>query len=107
MHKDMQVTGDAGSKWLFGILFLLIPCWLAFVWVSALSRNATPASAVWFLYEVSRLVGYVGILAAAGITVGAAIRRATSGLFLALMVLSIGSAALVLWYTAHIFRSPW
>ena len=107
MHREMQATHPAGSKWLFGILFFLIPSVLAFAWVSALSRNASPASALWFLYEVSRLLAYIGIVIATGLTLGIAIRRTASGLFVALMILSIGSAALLVWYTVHIFKSPW
>jgi hypothetical protein len=107
MHKAMQASGDVGSKWLFGILFLLVPSFLAFIWVTALSRHALLASAVWFLYEVSRLIACIGIITATAVTVGIAIRRATSGLFLALMILSIGSAAVLLWYTTRIFRGPW
>jgi hypothetical protein len=107
MHREMQATHAAGSKWLFGILFFLIPSLLAFAWVSALSRNASSASALWFLYEVSRLLAYIGIVIATALTLGIAIRRTASGLFVALMILSIGSAGLFLWYTMHIFRSPW
>jgi hypothetical protein len=107
MHREMQATHAPGSKWLFGILFFLIPSLLALVWVSALSRNASPASALWFLYEVSRLCAYIGIVIATGVTLGIAIRRTASRLFVALMILSIGSAALLVWYAAHILKSPW
>jgi hypothetical protein len=107
MHREMQATHAAGSKWVFGILFFLIPSLLAFAWVSALSRNASPASALWFLYEVSRLFACIGIVIATGFTLGIAIRGSASGLFVALMILSIGSAALLVWYTVHIFKSPW
>ena len=41
-----------------------------FCLVAALSRNAWPASAVWFLYEVTRLLAYIGIVIAAGLTFG-------------------------------------
>jgi|SRR5579862_385167 hypothetical protein len=107
MRREMQAAHPAGSKWLFGVLFFLIPSLLAFAWVSALSRNALPASALWFLYEVSRLLAYIGIVIATGLTLGIAIRGTASGLFVALMMLTIGSASLLLWYTVHIFRSPW
>ena len=83
MHREMQATHPAGSKWLFGIPFFLIPSLLAFAWVSALSRNASPASALWFLYEVSRLLAYIGIVISTGLTLGIAIRRTASGLFVA------------------------
>jgi hypothetical protein len=107
MHGEMQASYVAGSKWLFGILFFLIPSLLAFAWVSALSRNASPASALWFFYEVNRLLACIGIVIATGVTLGIAIRETASGLFVALMMLTIGSAALLLWYTVPIFRSPW
>ena len=107
MHREMQSTHAADSKWLFGALFFLIPSLLAFAWVSALSRNASPASALWFLYLVSRLLAYIGIIIATGLTLGIAIRRSASGPFVALMILSIGGAALLVWYTTHIFKSPW
>jgi len=79
MHREIQATHPAGSKWLFGALFFLIPSLLAFAWVSALSRNASPASALWFLYEVSRLLAYIGIIIATGLTLGIAIRRLMLG----------------------------
>jgi hypothetical protein len=107
MSREIRATAYAETKWLFGILFLLTPSGLAFIWATALSRNASSASASWFLYEVSRLIAYIGIATAAALTLGMAIRRGASGLFLALMIVSTGSAALLLWYTAHIFRSPW
>ena len=104
MYKKMQ---GEGLKWLFGILFLLMPSFFTFIWVSALYGHAVPASAVWFLYVATRLIAYVGIIIATALTLGIAIRRVTSGLFLALMSIATTSAALLLWYTAHIFRSPW
>ena len=107
MHREMQATHPAASKWLFGVLFFLIPSLLAFAWASALSRNALPASALWFLVQVSRLLAYIGIVIATGLSLGIAIRGTASGLFVALMILCVGSAALLVWYTAHIFKSPW
>ncbi len=107
MEGEIRASADAQTKWFFGILFLLTPSGLAFICAFALSRNASPASAVWFLYEVSRLIAFVGIVTATAFTLGFAIRRVTSGVFLALMIVSIGSAALLLWYAAHIFRGPW
>ena len=107
MHREMQATHPTASKWVFGVLFFLIPSLLAFAWASALSRNASSASALWFLHEVSRLLAYTGIVIATGLTLRIAIRGTASGLFVALMMLTIGSAALLLWYTAHIFKSPW
>ena len=106
MHREMRATNDAGSKQLLGILFLLTPSVLAFASVFALSRNASPASALWFPYEVTRLIAYVGIIIAAGLALEAATRR-ISGFFVALMILFTGSGTLLLWYTVHIFRSPW
>ena len=107
MGREIRASTDAQTKWLFGILFLLTPSGLAIVWAFALSRNASPASAVWFLYEVSRLIAFVGIVTAAALTLSFAARRVTSGVFLTLMIVSTGSAALLLWYAAHIFRGPW
>ena len=105
MHREIQATHAAALKWLFGIPFFLIPSLLASAWVSSLSPSS--ASALWFLYEISRLFAYIGIVIATGLTLGFAIRRTVSGLFVALMILSIGSAALLVWYRAHIFRRPW
>ena len=79
MHREMQATHPAGSKWLFGVLFFLIPSLLAFAWASALSRSASPASALWFLYEVSRLFAYIGIVIATGLSLGIAIRGTVRG----------------------------
>lgn len=107
MHRATHASGDEGLKWPLGIVMFLVPSCLAFVWASALSHNATSASSTWFLYEVSRLIACVGIAIVTAVTLGIAIRRATSALFLGLMILSTGGAALLLWYTAHIFRSPW
>jgi hypothetical protein len=73
----------------------------------ALAHGAwNPASAMWFMYQVSRYVAYVGISVCAGTIIVVAIRHATSRRFLTLMELSLAANVLLLWYAVHIFGNP-
>lgn len=107
MSDVMPNTTDAGPSVFFWVLFFLVPTLLAVLASALMTRDVKRVSGLWFLYEVSRLVGYMGIVIAAGLTISAAVRRVSSTLLIVLMTLSIGGAALLLWCAAHAFRRPW
>ena len=88
--------------------FLALPSLCAFCssWV-ILHGTKFPLSSVWFLYEISRNVGYVAVAVGTSLTVIVAIRHTVSETFVFLMGISVAGATFLLWYAGHIFRSPW
>ena len=70
----------------------MVPTLLAVLASALMTRDVKRVSGLWLLYEASRLVGYIGIVIAAGLTISAAVRRVSSILLIVLMTLSIGGA---------------
>ena len=106
MQPHTSLPGKNNWGLFLAMLALGLPSIVALFGSLALSHGGWgPASAVWFIYEVSRYFAYLGIVVSALIVV-AEIRQASRE-FLVLMELSLVGAVLVLWYAAHIFRSPW
>lgn len=106
MNAVARDVSKSGLRPLLWIAFLSLPSLLAFSASAGLSQQGAYASALWFLYVVSRLFAYIGMLIAASLTIGIGIRRSASALFLILMALSVSGSALLLWYASHIFPSP-
>ena len=108
MSDGMQSTEQPGRTVLQWILFFLTPSVIPLAAAVGLSREWVPANGgAWILYDVSRPIGYLGLLVAAGIALGVLIHHTTSLLWEVLMGLSIASAAAMLWYAAQIFQSPY
>jgi hypothetical protein len=64
-------------------------------------------SALWFIYEISFYLGVLGAVLAGSLTTVQVARRELPAAFLWLMGISTAAAVLIVWYAAHIFRSPW
>jgi hypothetical protein len=102
--QDVQhVGGDGGSR-LFAIMVLAIPSLLALL--AALHSSQYPASGLWFFYEVSRNVGFLGIAVAAGLTWVTFRQRSVSARVGTLMVSSTMAAIILWWYAGQVFGRP-
>lgn len=97
--------GGNGSWQFLVILFLAIPALLTLlcsIWLAHASQLAS--SGVWFVYEASRDLAYMGIAFAAGITAVATVRRTVSETIAILMASATLSAIILLWSAAGIFQ---
>jgi len=89
-------------------LLMIAPAALAWFASAAIVHQADfPASALWFVYETSMLLGCIGVLVVGALTVSAAVGRETGRVFVWLMGMAGAGGASLLWYAAHIYRSPW
>lgn len=87
------------GAWQFGvILFLAAPALLTLLTSIWLEHAAeVPSSGVWFVYEASRNLAYLGIASAAVITALATVRRTVSEVIALLMASVTLSAIILLW----------
>ena len=65
------------------------------------------ASALWLVYETSLYLGIVGAVLAGSLTVAQVARRHISVAFVWLMGIVTAATVWIVWYAAHIYRSPW
>jgi hypothetical protein len=107
MGAIVQERRMSGASMFAVALLLLTPTVVAFFASSAIVHDADfPASALWLMYEVSLYIGCVGIAIDAGLTISAAVGHRISRVFVWLMAISAAGGASLLWYAAHIYRSP-
>lgn len=66
-----------------------------------------PASALWFVYEVSFYAGCVGIGITAVLAIVEAIRRQIPSLYPRLMAFVVMFGILLLWSATRIYQNPW
>jgi hypothetical protein len=98
----------SGGFGLFGVTVLLcLPAGFAVCSSAVISKGAGGSSALWFMYEVSQYVGALGIIVAGTLTVIKASEGKISRIAVALMGFSVLLAVFLLWYSVHIYRSPW
>ena len=103
--RDRKLSG-AGALSL--TLLLITPSVIAFFASAALAHEADfPSSALWFLYNNSLYIGYVGAVVAGILTVFEAVQGQISRVFIWLMGASVIAAVLLLWYAHHVYRNPW
>jgi hypothetical protein len=105
IRQERRMSGPAT----FAVaLLLLTPSIVAFFASSAAANGADfPASALWFLYEMSLYIGCAGVAIVVALTVSAAIAHRISRVFVWLMAISVVGGASLLWYASHIYRNPW
>src|ERR1700683_3204950 len=65
------------------------------------------ASALWLVYETSLYLGMVGAVLAGSLTVAQAAHRRIPIAFVWLMGIVTAATVWIVWYAAHIYRSPW
>jgi hypothetical protein len=98
----------SGGRQVLATVLLVLPAGFALFASSWLSNGSQYIiSGLWFMYQVSRYLAYVGILVAASLTAAAIVRRTVSAGVVMLMASSTLAAIFLLWYAAHIYRSPW
>jgi len=105
MVQLTQRTSEPGPKTLLWVLFLLTPTLVALGASAALARQSPSVSALWFLYETSRLFGYMGIVVAAFLTLRLTSRHVVSRRLSLLVIASIACTALILWYAASLVKN--
>jgi uncharacterized membrane protein SirB2 len=89
-------------------LLFVAPSGVAFFASFALAHRARfSASALWFIYEVSLVVGWVTVGFAALAAVVKSVRRQISPAYRWLVGISVLAGILLLWYARHIFQNPW
>jgi len=109
MHATMQYDRKADvGQFLLTLLLGLSALFAFFAAVDLAYASPYSASGLWFFYLVSRNLGYIGIAVAASLTGVAIFRRTISDAVESLMVFSIITAVVLLWWAARIFpSSPW
>ncbi|MGA3293094.1 MAG: hypothetical protein ABSE45_03820 [Candidatus Acidiferrales bacterium] len=100
-----RIIGGSGTLAL--ALLFIAPSALALFASFALAHEAFPASALWFVYEVSFYAGCVGVGITAILAIVEAIRRQIPPLFPGLMALSVVVGIFLLWWATHIYQNPW
>jgi hypothetical protein len=98
-----------GGPGTFAITLLLItPAILAFSAADATRHEfGFPASALWFIYSAGLYVGYVGVIAAASLTILEALRRQIDAPFVWSMGALVVIGLLLLLYAPYVYRNPW
>jgi hypothetical protein len=98
----------AGGYGLCGVTVLLcLPAAFAVFTSAAIARGSTSNSALWFMYQVSQYIGVLGIIVAAALTVIKASECRISRVAVVIMGFFVAVAVFLLWYSIHIYRSPW
>jgi hypothetical protein len=93
-------------KQLLATLFLATPALIAFLCAMELARGPRHfISGLWFFYEASRDLGFVGIAIAATISVAALVRRTASAVVTILMLSATAAAIAMLLRAARIFAN--
>lgn len=109
----MNANGSVSAKNDWGMflatLGFFVPPTVALLCALALSRgiNWYPASAMWFMYQATRLISYLGFVVYAGLILGNAVYHTTSRKFLVPMGLSLAGAAVIVWYAMQVFKDSW
>jgi type III secretory pathway component EscS len=97
-----------GTREFLATVLLATPSFFALGFAVALSRaEQYPLSALWFVYEVSRNVGFLGVAVGTIITFVAAMRRRIPESTLGLMASAVVTAIILLWCAARILPSGW
>ncbi len=108
-HNEVQQAPkeDAGL-YLTVVLLVVFPAVLAFIcskWFPYGSPHFT--SGLWFFYEASRGMAYLGIALALVFTVAAVIQQTVSRKVAVLMASTTFAAIALLWYAIHRYLNPW
>jgi hypothetical protein len=108
MHLKAHERGIGGGGTFAVALLLITPSILAvFASFSTAHGVSFPASALWFTYQISLYLGYIGVVVVAVLTYSAAVMGEIHRAFVWLMGISGLLGIFLLWYAAHIYRNPW
>jgi hypothetical protein len=108
MDEENAVTGRSGFPTLLFTVLLVSPCFFAWASSYVISQGGAGShSGMWFMYQVSQYIAYLGLVVAVVLTVINGSQRTISRIFIFLMAVLIASGISALWYATHIYRSPW
>lgn len=107
MDTSVQDSKKSGAGLFLVTLLFGVPSIIAFGCAFASSHARWyPSSALWFIYEASRYVAYVGIAVSVGMIVTVAIQRSISRKYIAWMGFSVAATVVILWCAARILIRP-
>ena len=107
MDTPIQDSKKSGAGLFLVTLLFGVPSIIAFGCAFASSHTRWyPSSALWFIYEASRYVAYVGIAVSVGMIVTVAIQRSISSKYIAWMGFSVAATVVILWCAARILIRP-
>lgn len=104
LAHDQQSNGP--YRLALALLFVAPSAIALFASFALAHRARFPASALWFIYEVSLFAGCVGVGITAVMTVVEAVRRQIAPAFPWLMGIAAVIGIFLLWYAKHIYQSP-
>jgi hypothetical protein len=108
MDEENAVAKRGGVSTLLFTLLLVSPCFFAWACSWVISQGGPNShSGMWFIYQVSQYLSYLGLAVAMVLTIMNAKEAAISWIIVFLMAISIVSGISALWYAVHIYRSPW
>jgi|ERR1700683_2378240 hypothetical protein len=108
MDEENAVAKRGGVTTLLFTLLLVSPCFFAWACSWVISQGGPNShSGMWFIYQVSQYLAYLGLIVALVLTIVNVKQAAISRIIVFLMALSIVSGISALWYAVHIYRSPW
>lgn len=108
MDEENAVAKRGGVTTLLFTLLLVSPCFFAWACSWVISQGGPNShSGMWFIYQVSQYLSYLGLAVAMVLTIMNAKEAAISRIIVFLMAISIVSGISALWYAVHIYRSPW
>ena len=108
MDEENAVAKRGGVTTLLFTLLLVSPCFFAWACSWVISQGGPNShSGMWFIYQVSQYLAYLGLIVALVLTIVNVKQAAISRIIVFLMALSIVSGISALWYAIHIYRSPW
>lgn len=111
-ERNAAAAVPAENNWLAALatVALALPSAMALLCADAISQGLTwfPASSMWFMYQASRYVAYLGIAASAGIVVTLVAQHKTSRNCIVVTACSLVANVLLLWAAIHLFNNlPW
>jgi hypothetical protein len=107
-EENAVAKRGGGVTTLLYTLLLVSPCFFAWACSWVISQGGPNShSGMWFIYQVSQYLAYLGLVVAVVLTIINAKQAVISRTVVFLMTLSIVSGISALWYAVHIYRSPW
>jgi len=108
MDEENAVAKSGGVTTLLFTLLIVSPCFFAWASSYVISQGGPNShSGMWFMYQVSQYLAYLGLVVAAVLTMISVKQPEVSRIIVFLMAVSIVSGISALWYAVHIYRSPW
>ena len=108
MDEETAGPRRGGVPTLLFAVLLVSPCFFAWASSYVISQGGAGShSGMWFMYQVSQYIAYLGLIVAVVLTIINGSQRAIARIFVFLMALLIVGGISALWYATHIYRSPW